>query len=418
MVLKLYKIFTQFTINHILLNRSHSIEEFLFYPSKLNITNSYLNMRKHHFLAAVICLLFLYSCEKETIAPLIETTQEFSSPLFQIDTVEDLEALEKNFNQEGATSRSSMQVIRVPGGSKNAIQAAIQAAGPFGLVVLDKGKHYEDETILITQPVFIRGQKGASIISSSRLIDEVGYYDPLFFISHANRVTIWGVEMQGKSTGGGLAIATINSTRTVVANNTIHNFQTSLAVAGDDKTLLWRNNIVGIPRSITGEIINATGIGVANSKDTRIIQNKISSCVYGIVVSDKNGKIHSNELYRNAIGVVLGFIPPVVPTADGTSVGSTVPATNWTVQSNYAHDNFNWGYVVSNGANNNQLIQNRGGNNRTGDLILDQESVDVFGLPSPTSFNNFVDAQYNKTFTIYDCGNNNEVIGGLQLPCN
>ena len=48
--------------------------------------------------------------------------------------------------EEFANSRSSWHgaVIRVPKNSKNALQKAIQDAGRYGLVLLEKGDHHED----------------------------------------------------------------------------------------------------------------------------------------------------------------------------------------------------------------------------------------------------------------------------------
>ena len=113
-------------------------------------------MRKYTFLMAVCCLFLITACQKESIAPLPEAIDE--SQFLQINSIEDLEAFEQLLaNEDLANSRSSWRgkIVRVPKNSKNALQKAIQEAGRFGLVLLERGNHYEEETVLIEQPVYI-----------------------------------------------------------------------------------------------------------------------------------------------------------------------------------------------------------------------------------------------------------------------
>jgi len=280
---------------------------------------------------------------------------------------------------------------------------------------LEKGKHYEEQTILITHPVFVVGREGATIIANSQIYDEFGPpAEPIFSIRQTTRVTIWGVGMQGRAEGSNMGIEILNSTHTVVSKNTINNFQTAIGINEGDNTLVWKNNIVGV-RAANIQI--SVGIVVIDGVKVRILQNKISGYIWGIICGSQDGLIQSNELFGNGIGLNLGFLVPVVVTSDGNLTGSRVSATNWTVQNNYAHHN-QVGYLLSFGANNNKLINNRGGNNSFLDLILNTDGFNVLGVPSPASFDNFVDNENNKDFTIQDCGNNNRVRGGIQFPCN
>jgi len=383
-------------------------------------------MRKHHLLAAICCLLSIYSCQKESIEELLpesnllstETTDE--SAYFKINTLEDLATFEELFVQnEKATSRSHFHgnVVHVPSNSKNAIQAAINSAGHYGVVYLEKGNHYEEQSIFITHPVFVVGRAGATVISSIPL-GKTGIESSLFIINETNRVTIWGVALVGTGNEASAGISVISTSNTVLAKNTIKNFQNGIGLYKGNKALIWKNNIVATPRGLARQISPTAGVVVLSGPDIRILQNKISACVWGLLISDKDGLIQSNELFGNFLGVVLDFIPPVVEAPNGDLVGSEFPATNWTVQNNYSHDNFDLGYVVSFGANNNKLINNRGGNNGRFDLVLDTGRINDFGMPGPASFDNFVDTGNNKNFTIVDCGNNNEVVGGKWIPCN
>lgn len=396
------------------------------YLSNNNSTNqfnfTFRNKQPFLFLVAIFCLLSSYSCQKETIAPLPESTtitaeNTDESQYFKINTLEDLAIFEKLFVQnEGATSRSNLhgKIVQVPNNSKNAIQAAIAEAGRFGLVVLAKGNHYEDEPIVIDHPVYILGRKGATVISGSGIPESLlVIIKPIFSIRNTTRVTIWGVAMQGKEGGSSTAVEILNATHTVLAKSTINNFDAATFIEGGDHTLFWKNEI------IAGVGFGIAGIGLTNGVDVRIIQNKVAGFFWNMLSGGQDGIIQGNEFFGSPnIGLNLDRIDPVVQTSEGNIIGSTISATNWTVRDNYAHHNGLAGYAVSSGANNNTLIDNRGGNNGGLDLILAGDGVNVSGNPSATSFDNFVDARDNTNFTMQDCGNNNRVVGGVQIPCN
>lgn len=376
-------------------------------------------MRKLNLLLAIGCLLAIHSCQKETVAPLpelstitTETTDE--SLYFKINTVEDLATFEELFVQNGsAVSRSNLhgKIVHVPNNSKNALQAAIADAGRYGLVVLAKGSHYEEETIVIDHPVYILGRKGAMIIAGSELSD-VGVINPIFSIRQTTRVTIWGVAMQGKEGGSSAAIEILNATHTVLSKNTINNFQLGIMVNEGDHTLCWKNEIVGgVNFPIT------VGMGIINGVDIRILQNKITGFGFGFVGGGQDGIIQGNELFGNQTGLSLSNIPPVIETSEGNIVGAKVPPANCSVHNNYAHDNQFAGIELVDGVNNNTLINNRGGNNAI-DLVLDADGFNILGIPTKATFDNFVDVRDNTDFTYVDCGNNNRVKGGVQIPCN
>lgn len=378
-------------------------------------------MRKYTFLMAILCLLFLTACQKETIAPLPDTIDE--TQFLQLNTIEDLIEFEKMVEQEDAAiSRGNLfgKVIHVQGGSKNAIQDAIQEAGRYGLVILDKGKHYEDGTILIEQPVYVLGRTGASIISSTKLVEEIGVVQPVFHIHQTTRVTIWGIEMQGKANGGGTGILVEGSNKIALSKNTITNFQMGIAIEQSDNALIWKNEITNTPRALIGEIQLSVGIVVVNGENARLIQNTVSNAIFGIFASDKDGVAQKNEVYGNLIGMILCNVQPIIPLASGV-IGSEVPCKNWAVQDNHAHDNFDVGYLVIDGANNNTIINNRGGNNARVDMDLTGDT-NRFGFFTPKSYSNFVDVRSYTNLTIKDCGEHNRIRGGVMIdtserPC-
>lgn len=378
-------------------------------------------MRKYTFLMAILCLLCLTACQKESIAPLPEIIDE--SSFLQLNTSEDLVNFEKMVdNEEVAISRSNWhgKVIHVPRNSKNALQKAIHDAGRYGLVLLEKGDHYEDETVLIEQPVYILGRKGAILHSAVRLAHEAGVIEPAFHVNNTTRVTIWGVNLQANSNGGGTAILVEQSTKTTLSKCQMDNFQAGIMLEHGDQTTIWKNQIKLTPRVLTENLAPAFGVTIINGDDARVVDNKITGGVFGIWACDNNGVAQHNETYGNLIGLILCNVPVEIPLASGLT-GSEEPANRWMATDNYSHDNFDVGYLVIDGANNNTLLNNRGGNNARVDMELTQDTY-RFGFLTPKSFDNFVDARSYQDLTIKDCGDNNRIRGGVMIdtterPC-
>lgn len=378
-------------------------------------------MRKYTFLMAILCLLSLTACQKENITPLPETIDE--SQFLQLNTIEDLATFEKMLeNDNEASSRSNWhgKIIRVPKNSKNALQKAIHDAGRYGLVLLDKGDHYEDGTVLIEHPVYILGRQGAILHSAVRLAHEAGVVEPAFHINNTTRVTIWGVNLQANSNGGGTGILIEQSTKTAISKCQMDNFQAGIMLEHGDQTTLWRNQIKLTPRVLKENLAPAFGITVINGDDARIINNKITGGVFGIWACDKNGVAQYNEAYGNLIGIILCNVPVEIPLASGLT-GSEEPGNHWFTTDNYAHDNFDVGYLVIDGANNNTLLNNRGGNNARVDMELTQDTY-RFGFLTPKSYDNLVDVRSYTDLTIKDCGDNNRIRGGVLIdnserPC-
>lgn len=371
-------------------------------------------MRKSFILLGIICLLFTWSCQKEALAPSPEIVDE--SQFLQLNTLEDLEAFDKMVASEAvATSRGlrTGKIVRLRANSRNELQAAIQAAGRFGLVILEKGNHYEDETVLIEQSVYILGRSGAQLISNVRLVDEIGVVQPAIHVNNTTRVTIWGVQLEARADGGGTGILVENSTNTVIARSTLNNFQAGIMLEQGDQTTMWRNNISITPRGLSDNLALAFGITVINGDDARIIGNKITGGVFGIWACDRNGVAQNNEAYGNLIGLILCNVPLSIPLASGVT-GSQEPGNNWLARDNFAHDNFDVGYLVIDGANNNTLIDNQGGNNARVDMELTMDT-ERFGFLTPRSFENNVVAGKFPNLTIKDCGTDNVINGGVQI---
>jgi hypothetical protein len=99
------------------------------------------------------------------------------------------------------------------------------------------------------------------------------------------------------------------------------------------------------------------------------------------------------------------------PLPGGKLAGSALSAVAWKIEDNHSTGNFNAGYLVIDGANNNRLKNNNASNNGTYDIELAGDSF-RFGFLTPKSFDNKVVAGKYKNILIKDCGENNKVVGG------
>ena len=134
-------------------------------------------------------------------------------------------------------------------------------------------------------------------------------------------------------------------------------------------------------------------------------------------MSDSRGLLWRNESYGNVIGMILCNFDPK-PGPGGTTIKAEVSATSWTVLLNNAHDNALFGYLVLDGANNNLLADNAASNNAVFDMRLLGERERPGLPPGPATFENHVVAGRHQDITIQDCGVNNRIDGGNQIPCN
>jgi len=109
------------------------------------------------------------------------------------------------------------------------------------------------------------------------------------------------------------------------------------------------------------------------------------------------------------------------PLPGGELAGSDASAIQWRVIGNNASGNFDAGYLVIDGANNNRLADNDALSNGTYDIELAGDSF-RFGFLTPKSFENSVIAGAFPNLKIKNCGENNTVVGGnlvdnSQDPC-
>ncbi|MEM8523925.1 MAG: right-handed parallel beta-helix repeat-containing protein [Bacteroidota bacterium] len=387
------------------------------------------------FLAISMALL-LFSCAQEQldVAPVSTPTYTFSS--INLDegvskwlneeqqarfTESELVELDALLMHNALPSEvESRSVVEVPADSEDGLAAAIAEAGEGGMVVLKAGNHFESSTVNITQRVTIRGEKGAVLISDVKPLSQVGFVQAALHIQDANNVVIFGLTIQPATAPGGTGILIQNARRSFVVRNTMNDLQLGVFVEQGDQTRIARNTFNTSPAWATGELVTAAGVVISNGDQVRIVGNTANTGFFGVFSSSESGLFLGNNMSGNAIGHILCKVPTAYPLPDGSVVGSQTSATNWLSLYNESSQNAAIGYLVIDGATDNYMAGNEAESNGIYDIELAGAS-ERFGFPTPPCENNKV--LVGEGQSIKDCGDNNEVIGGVPVdlnasPCN
>jgi nitrous oxidase accessory protein NosD len=302
-------------------------------------------------------------------------------------------------------------VIHLPAGSVDGLAAAVAAAGPGGIVVVEAGSHVENATVLIDQRVAIFGEDGAVIASGVNSTTVASVLEPAIHVRGTEKVVLWGLDLQMTQDVGGTGILVDHSDRVSVVDCTITNAQFGILVEEGDKARMVGNTIVCTSGWLTGAVSEAHGIVVINGKGARIYGNDISNALFGLWATDLGGRVSANVFHGNFIGLILCNVPAnSFPMPDGTTVGSGRPCTKWKVRNNMATGNFDAGYMVIDGSARNMLHNNNASNNGSYDIELVGDSM-RFGFLTPTSVQNRVMAGHFPGLIVKDCGQENRVLG-------
>lgn len=319
-----------------------------------------------------------------------------------------------------STAEDRAPVIVVPAGSVNALAAAIATAGNNGTVRLAAGIHTEDGTVTIPYRIKLIGDEGAVLISDTDPLTGANFQlETAIHVFGAANTIIDNIDFQtpGGVTGG-TAVVVENSANVTVKNCSMTNVQFGVLVEKSDNINVINNTISVSTAWQTGDIPEADGIIIINGKNARIEGNEASGGIFGIFGCDKNGIYQQNNTHHNLVGLILCKVPQnALPMPDGHLVGAATPATNWKCKNNLSTDNFTTGYLVIDGARDNLLEDNEGGNNGTYDIELTGDTY-RFGFLTPASIHNRVKAGVFQNVTIKDCGIDNTVIGGIQIDIN
>lgn len=371
----------------------------------------------------VLLLVLTYGCHKESInnTPEPTITEEVQYYIAKAESMLELDESEIAFrakiekeDQDIARQKSGHfwgpQLVRVPAGSHNALQNAVDEVRRGGTVLLEAGEHLEDNTVQITKRIRIQGEDGAILrFGTEPDLDDTPplVLDPGLFIQGANGVIIENIKFRNLGSLAGTAILSYNANFTRIRKNSIEGHLLGIVQEYANFSRIHDNTLIS-----GGEwcMLNVNG------KNSRIYGNNTGP----IFMGDTRGLIFNNNFDNgNVVGILLctpRLAPAYIQLPDGTLGSAERSANHWLVVNNQAQDHL-WAYLVIDGANNNTLVNNRA----TGSILADIEMAgdsERFGFFTPTSFNNLVISTDSPETTIKVCGENNRAIGGTLIDTN
>lgn len=372
-------------------------------------------------LSFALSVILLSACSSEQpVEPVGALPENFQADFAGMNELEQLLVA----HGEGASSLEKRgRIVNLPAGSQDGLAAAIAAAGKRGTVRVEAGLHTESQTVTITHAVRIIGESGAIFEFATQPWPPASEIDAALHIKNADDVVIWNLEIQPASSIGGTAILVEDSKDAIIGRNTMRGHQFSVLVEGSDEAKIYKNTIIATTAWQTGALSAVHGVVVINGKKAEVENNDISNALFGLWACDENGEAERNTFHGNFVGLILCKVPAnFFPLPGGKLAGSALPATSWQAKANNATGNFNAGYLVIDGANNNRLKDNNASNNGTYDFDLTGDTY-RFGFLTPKSFDNKVVAGAFQNVRIKNCGENNTVLGGqlvdnTQDPCN
>lgn len=369
---------------------------------------------KKLLLTSIAIAICLFGCQKDSTVEPAETQQSTPDQYFAPIDLENL------------SSRNSCPWTVVPAGSVDALADAIENTCDDGVIYLKAGMHTENHALTITKPVKIIGETGAVLRIKSELTPAdpaTGSFpiNPALHVLNAPGFLLQDVELQPSGTDGGGALLLENSHQSGVMRCKFNNFQYNIMVQKSDRMTVMFNTIVANGAWQTGGP-NTYGIVIINGKSAYVSDNDVSNALFGIWACDRWGTAERNFTHGNYIGLILCNVPPALQFPDGFIGGSEIPATGWKARNNKSTGNFNIGYLVIDGANNNLLENNNASGNGAYDMELTTDTY-RFGFLTPAAYSNTVNTGNYPNITIKNCGPNNTVNGGVLVdtgvdPCN
>ncbi|MCB0688645.1 MAG: right-handed parallel beta-helix repeat-containing protein [Saprospiraceae bacterium] len=313
--------------------------------------------------------------------------------------------------------KRSGKTVELPSGSVDALQSAVDEAGPGGMVVVKSGEHTENGLVNVEYPLKLIGENGATILINTPPF--TGQIAGGIWFNHANNSQIRNITF---SAGGVLAPTALliqNSDRVVISDNMFTKFLISIMVQHSDHITIRKNHITADNSWQTGGP-NAVGIMHVNGKSASIYSNTANNAVFGIWCCDRGGVSYGNNTAGNLYGQIICKVPADLMDPDGEIIGADDSGNHWLIALNESSNNLYAGIVVIDGSNNNVLLANSGSGNMVYDIDL-VGPTERFGFFTPTSYKNRV-YSYNDQ-TIKDCGEDNKVIGGTLIdtgmyPCD
>ena len=378
-------------------------------------------MKTRHTILLLALTVLIFSCAKDDSPDVPELQTDGQELPDDVQAIVDQRLAQLAHDYENPPSNgdeiNSRATVYVPAGSVDALQNAINAAGPNGKVVVESGDHYESGTVTITQTVRLFGEEGANLYfdvagpGSNFPFVEMNVLDPAIHIKDCNQVWIKGLNIFPQDGDGSTGIFLEKGRLARIEDNQIHGFQ--FGIWTSDKSAIARiynNKVVGSnPRGVWGIVIES-------GRSTQVKGNHVSKYATCIFASDENGIMAENITVGGFSGPLLCTVQGNVKFPNGSMLQEAISCIDWLIIKNKAYES-TWNYVVIDGANHNFLVRNESFNPGSGqDMYLFGDSY-ITGSFTPTSYRNFV-VSLNGFVTV-DCGLENTILGGIQLdgPC-
>ena len=227
-----------------------------------------------------------------------------------------------------------------------------------------------------------------------------------------------------------------HSSNVSVVGNVMTNYQFGVLVDWGDHNVVRDNTIVSTTRwmldpSDPDFLVETDGIVVMNGTDASVVNNDISVAMFGFMGCIDGGLIKGNAVDGCLVGIAFCRVPDATRAPPGSYIisgvneGGNPGGAHWMAVDNVVTNSVFFGYVLTDGANHNKLVNNAGANNGYGvppnpwdiqgcDIEL-LAAIPFFGFDTPASHDNLVVAGSQKGLTVQDCGVNNMIIGDLNL---
>ena len=318
----------------------------------------------------------------------------------------------------------SPNVVELPAGSANALAAAIAAAGEGGVVLVRSGLHTESGTVQVPHKITLVGEPGAVLESttSPMLVYGADALQPALWLRSAGGSVIRGLELRPAGGVGGTGILVHASDNVSLLENNVHDYQFPIMMEKADRTKVWGNRVVCSAAWMSGTIPEADGIVNINGVNCLIADNTVSDALFGIWPCDKGGRVTGNTATGCYIGIILCCVPlDSIKLPDGTLTGAVLSTVSAVIQDNETAGSFTTGILAIDGANSNRVVNNNSHDNGTYDIELSGDSM-RFGFLTPHSYNTTVVAGSYPNVRVKDCGQGNQVNGGIRVntdtdPC-
>ncbi len=357
---------------------------------------------------SVISVLFI-ACEKDNVTSTKTTSQEAE----YIETAEQqLEEIERMVYQDDFAAER--KVVDLPAGSVNGLQAAIDEAGPNGIVNVKSGLHTEDATVNVNFTVRIVGEEGAVIESNYPGVKTPPIVvNPVIRIENGNFVHVRNIQfLPGTESGeGNVGILVYNADYAYIKDNDFQGYQMAVIVDDSDFSFVQDNTANGLFSEGYGLPLS---IGISNLGDTsaRTKNNHMTDFATGYFASGSNGIYSGNTADGGQTGFFYCTGVGLVSFPDGTPISASESANNWVGIFNLAK-NTGIGHLIIDGVNNCKIISNYAENCSVYDVEFVGPTL-RFGTPEPlpTTFENlFIDGP-STDIKVKDCGVDNIIQGG------